>query len=150
MLLEMLVVIGIVMVALIIQAQVFRASMRQISQAPDVERQLLGINQVQNTLRQDVWGASGIAVIDPSSVTLTYPDGHSVGWVFAAGKVTRTDSRDAAALVAQRQWSIESSLHLSRDGNDLVLRGVSDREQSLVPQRRFVSQVMRAAQGRQS
>jgi hypothetical protein len=147
---EMLVVIGIAMIALFIQAQVFRASMKQVSDAPGVERQMLGINQVQNLLRQDVWGASDIAVDDASSVTLLCPEGHSIRWIFAAGAVTRSDSREAAAGRDPRQWAIQSTFRVQRDGSDLVLRGVSDREQSLVPQRRFISQIIRAASGRQS
>jgi hypothetical protein len=97
-----------------------------------------------------VWGASGIAVNDQTSVTLSCPDGRSIRWTFAGGNVTRSESHDAAAGREPQHWTIESTFQVQQDGSDLVLRGASDREQSMVPQRRFISQIIRATGGRQS
>src|SRR4051812_44698302 len=59
-LVEMLVIIGLIGIALLIEAQLFRTAMKLISGEPAAANEMISLNHLTTQLRRDVWAAQTI------------------------------------------------------------------------------------------
>lgn len=136
---EMLCILGILAVASWLGAQLFTASMKVIDRAPAMQDQHAALDYLSMTLRQDVWGAAKIEVVDARDVALTRPDGSTVRWQFSDTGVIRTENE------SERRWPLTLAIEVERDATGLILRS-SVAQADSADSRRFLSQVLLAAQ----
>jgi len=141
-LVEMLVIIGLMGIALLIEAQLFRTAMKLISSEPAAANETVSLNHLTTQLRRDVWASHTIETPDANTLVLTLSDSQSVRWSFGNSGIDRTDS--AAGTASPAHWDVQLSLAPRRDGAYVVLISSMDQNGANVGQRRFASPMLLA------
>jgi len=141
-LMELMVSIGVLMIAMDISVQLGRSVIRAGANNRTMNDQSSRIDAAVATLRGDVWGASRIDVVDSRTVRLSRGGALAATWTIAADdSVQRTDASGQV-----RQWpGIGKNWTFARDGAALTISdGVSQGATAM----RCVSQVLLAGGAR--
>ena len=102
---EMIFVIAILGVVMVLEAELFNASMRTVGAMPAAQAQTAQLVQMTETLRRDVWSATSIEQSDPRRILVVQADGSNIAWDFSqSDRVNRSTTQPAQS----REWSIPS------------------------------------------
>jgi type II secretory pathway component PulJ len=94
-LLEVLFLIGILAMAMVVEAWLFRSAMRATESAPLASLQHARLDGAIAALRADVWNAWRIDVRDPGTIALQMGNDTSVVWRLRDGGASRTAGNES-------------------------------------------------------
>jgi hypothetical protein len=127
---ELLFAIGFIPLAMMIEARLFRSSMRVIETAPQTHFEHARLDRMSAMLRADAWGAATIQIPDGQTINLTGPTGEVVRW-----KLEETQAVRRAGGGVEQRWPLPAALRAEQQGAVVILSGPNDAM-------RFVSQQM--------
>jgi hypothetical protein len=77
---EVLLVIGVLMIAFAVESRLFRSAIVATQSAPESVQQHARLDQAIGVMRADVWNAKRIDVANPQTIALQLGDGATVTW----------------------------------------------------------------------
>lgn len=118
MLFEMLIVVALLGVILLLASRVFITSFALVKQANTAERAVSQWRSATDQLRQDVWNADTIELIDKTTVRISCADGPTVQWRRETETITQTLVKQVLHRRVTDQGRTESSRRWTDHGWD--------------------------------
>jgi len=138
---EMLIALGILVIALDLSAQMFHSLIRTGADSYKSQNQTVRIEAALAKLRRDVWSAAEVSVSDSHSARLSAGGGLIAAWTIKADGLERT----GADGKTERWPGVGNHWALAREGASLTISDESSKEAAAV---RLPSQVLLAGAAR--